>query len=106
MEMMQRTSGARPGTKIFIKGGTVRNESEAERFKQQGNSFFVSLEYGKALDQYTKGIFCVIRDKEEDLLKVLYSNRAQAFLKVRSYKEAEKDTNLALEIDAEHLKSI
>jgi hypothetical protein len=47
--MMQRTSGAKPGTKIVIKGGTIRTESDAEKFKQQGNSFFVSLDYGMAL---------------------------------------------------------
>lgn len=63
-EMMQRTSGAKPGTKILIKGGTVRNESQAEMFKKQGNAFFTSFEYGKALDQYTKAIHCVIREKE------------------------------------------
>lgn len=54
MEMMQRTSGARPNTKLVIKGGTVKNNSMADQLKQQGNAFFMSLEFEKAIDCYTR----------------------------------------------------
>ena len=105
-EMLQRTSGAKPGTKILIKGGTIRTESQAEMFKKQGNAFFASLEFGKALDQYTKAIHCVIREKEQELLVICLSNRAQSFLKLKQYKEAERDASEALDFDQKHLKSI
>jgi hypothetical protein len=38
--MMKPTSGARPGTKLVIKGGTVKKSSKADDFKSQGNAFF------------------------------------------------------------------
>ncbi len=36
---------------------------------------------------------------------MLYSNRAQAYINVKRYKEAETDCTMALEIDANHTKS-
>ena len=53
-EMMQRTSGAAPNTSIVVKGGLRKQLSLAEEFKTQGNSYFVSLEYSKAIDCYTR----------------------------------------------------
>ena len=53
-EMMQRTSGAKPNTKLVIKGGTVKNNTMADMLKQQGNAFFMSLEFEKAIDCYTR----------------------------------------------------
>lgn len=52
--MMKRSSGARPNTKIVIKGGTVKKNSMADQLKAQGNAFFMSLEYEKAIDCYTR----------------------------------------------------
>ena len=52
--MMKRTSGARPGTKIVIKGGSVKKNSQADTLKAQGNAFFISLEYEKAIDCYNR----------------------------------------------------
>eukprot|EP00351_Strombidinopsis_sp_SopsisLIS2011_P000967 CAMPEP_0116879312 /NCGR_PEP_ID=MMETSP0463-20121206/11113_1 /TAXON_ID=181622 /ORGANISM="Strombidinopsis sp, Strain SopsisLIS2011" /LENGTH=113 /DNA_ID=CAMNT_0004528509 /DNA_START=229 /DNA_END=570 /DNA_ORIENTATION=- len=53
-DMMKLTSGAKPNTKMVVKGGTQRLESDAEEFKKQGNSYFVSLEFRKAIEMYTK----------------------------------------------------
>ena len=50
---MKLTSGAKPNTKLVIKGGTMKPNSEAEVLKQQGNSYFVSLEFEKAIDCYS-----------------------------------------------------
>ena len=36
----------------------------------------------------------------------LYSNRAQAYINIKRYKEAETDCLLALELDAKHAKSL
>ena len=52
--MMARTSGATPNTSIVIKGGQRKQVSLAEEFKQQGNSYFVSLEYSNSIDCYSK----------------------------------------------------
>ncbi len=43
--MLKLTSGARPNTKMVVRGGTIKHNSEAEILKQQGNSYFVSLEF-------------------------------------------------------------
>ena len=53
-EMMARTSGAAPNTQMVVKGGLRKVVSIAEQFKQQGNSYFVSLEYSNAIDQYNR----------------------------------------------------
>jgi hypothetical protein len=60
---MQRTSGARPNTKLVIKGGTVKKSSQADFLKQQGNAFFLAHEYEKAIDSYTR---CIPEIPESD----------------------------------------
>ncbi len=101
---MKGTSGARPGTKIVIKGGTQKR-NQAEEFKLQGNSYFTSLEYEKAIECYSKCLDAV-KAKDLDLKKVVLSNRAQSYIKVRKYKEAETDAAAALQIDEAHIKSL
>jgi hypothetical protein len=45
------TSGARPNTQIVVKGGATPSPfSMIESSKKQGNSYFASLEYEKAID--------------------------------------------------------
>ena len=103
--MMQRTSGARPGTKIVIKGGTVKKSGQADQLKLQGNAFFLSLEFEKAIDCYTR---CYPHIPESDhLLKtVVLSNRAQCHIKLKKYEQAFLDADAAVRIDPNHLKSI
>jgi tetratricopeptide (TPR) repeat protein len=86
-EMMKRTSGAKPNTKIVIKGGTVKQSSMADQQKLQGNAFFLSLEYDKAIDCYTR---CLthIDDSNHALICVVYSNRAQCHIKLKKYEQA------------------
>ena len=96
--MLRLTSGARPNTKMVVRGGTVRHVQEAEILKQQGNSYFVSLDFINAIDCYTR---CLDRIPENDLemRKIVLSNRAQSYIKVNKYREAEKDADAALKID-------
>lgn len=103
--MMKRSSGARPNMKLVIKGGTVKKSGEADRLKLQGNAFFVSLEYEKAIDTYTR---CIphIPESDHTLKCVVYSNRSQCHIKMKNYEKAFQDADQALKSDQNHLKSI
>lgn len=81
--MMQATSGAPPNTKIVVKGGLRKQLPLAEEFKQQGNSYFVSLEYSNAIECYTKCIEAVenhpstkLIAKPLEMKMLAYSNRS------------------------------
>ena len=103
--MLKMTSGARPNTKIVIRGGTVKPIQEAEILKQQGNSYFVSLNYKEAIDCYSRCLERVAANDNE-MRKIVLSNRAQSFLKLGKHREAELDADAALTIDSTHLKSL
>lgn len=66
----------------------MKQNSVAETLKQQGNSYFVSLEYEKAVDSYTR---CLehIPDNANEMKTIVLSNRAQSNLKLKKYKDAE-----------------
>merc|ERR1712195_410571 len=70
-EMMQRTSGARPNTEIVVKGARRSRLSIADEFKTQGNSYFVSLEYSKAIECYTRCLMSFDSNKDEPSLKTI-----------------------------------
>jgi len=90
-EMMQRTSGAAPNTTLVIKGGLRKQVTVAEEFKQQGNSYFLSLEYTKAIDCYNKCIGAIedyptkSKVADDEMRKLVLSNRAQAYIKLKIY---------------------
>ena len=73
--MMQRTSGARPNTKLVIKGGTIKKSGQADQLKIQGNAYFASLEYEKAIDCYDR-CFPKIDDSDHNLKTIVLSNTA------------------------------
>lgn len=102
---MRPTSGARPNTKIVVKGGTVKKSSRADELKQQGNAFFMSSLFDKAIDCYTDAIVH-IPESNHQLRCLVYSNRAQCHLKLKKYEKAYQDADKALEYDANHLKSV
>lgn len=111
-EMLQRTSGAAPNMAIVVKGGLRKQVSVAEEFKQQGNSYFVSLEFSAAIDCYNKCLRAIESQAssdakaENEMRKVVFSNRAQAYLKLKVYSKAFDDASAALLIDSAHVKSI
>jgi tetratricopeptide (TPR) repeat protein len=104
-QMMQRTSGAKPNTKVVIKGGTIKKNSLADQLKAEGNGLFASLDYDKAIEKYTR---CIPEVPESDhtLRTVVFSNRAQCYLKLKKYESAYLDADRALQYDPSHLKSI
>lgn len=101
-EMMQRTSGAAPNTSIVVKGGLRKTLSLAEEFKTQGNSYFVSLEYSKAIDCYSRCLKAIVdfptanQASDLEMRKVVLSNRSQSYIKLKVYQKAFEDADLAL----------
>mmetsp|Transcript_33334 Transcript_33334/g.32780 ORF Transcript_33334/g.32780 Transcript_33334/m.32780 type:complete len:97 (+) Transcript_33334:372-662(+) len=50
-KFLKGTSGAKPNTQIVIKGGNAPTpQLNIEHMKKQGNSFFTSLEFEKAIE--------------------------------------------------------
>jgi tetratricopeptide (TPR) repeat protein len=105
-EMMRPTSGAAPNTHIVVKGARRQQYSIAEEFKQQGNSYFTSLEYSKAIECYTKCINSFVDDSDPTTLKtVALSNRSQCYLNLKAYPKALTDADEAVKRDPTHVKS-
>ena len=89
-DMMRLTSGAKPNTKIVIKGGTQALNADAEHLKSQGNSYFQSMDYGNAAESYTRCLTRLALDDSDtpttrDMQKIVLSNRAQSYLKLKKY---------------------
>lgn len=54
-KFLKGTSGARPNTKLVIKGGATPSPMDKiDSMKKQGNNHFTSLEYERAIECYTK----------------------------------------------------
>ncbi|XP_073922813.1 tetratricopeptide repeat protein 12 isoform X4 [Castor canadensis] len=69
------------------------NKALADALKEQGNEAFVKGDYETAILCYSKGL-----EKMKDM-KVLYTNRAQAYIKLGDYQKALVDCDWALKCD-------
>jgi len=110
-EMFKPTSGAAPNTPIVVKGARMNQLSFAEECKIQGNSYFLSLDYSKAIECYTKCLKNIDKDAAMiqgplEMKMLVLSNRSQAYLKLKAYAKAFDDANQALQIDPNHVKSV
>ena len=79
----------------------------------QGNAFFSSLDYAKAIECYSKCLKNIDNPEDQTLInnpeemrKLVLSNRSQAYLKLKAYQKAFDDANAALKVDPDHVKSI
>jgi len=103
---MQRTSGAERNMKIVVKGGRS-SYNEVESLKEKGNLFFKSGDYNKAIEMYSE---CLRKGEEQkvndELMVVVFSNRAMAYLKLREFLKAEDDCTNALKLNDKHVKSL
>jgi len=102
-DMFKPTSGAAPNTSIVVKGARQSTLSFAEECKLQGNAYFVSLDYSKAIECYSRCINNIDGAKDSHLIndpnemkKLVLSNRAQAYLKLKAHAKAFDDANRAL----------
>ncbi|NXO28113.1 TTC12 protein, partial [Cisticola juncidis] len=76
-----------------------RNEQLAEALKEQGNEAFKGGDFSLAIQRYSEGLE-KLRDKQE-----LYTNRAQAYLKLHEYEKAINDCEWALKCNKSCLKA-
>ncbi|XP_066420603.1 tetratricopeptide repeat protein 12 isoform X3 [Molothrus aeneus] len=76
-----------------------RNEQLANALKEQGNEAFRAGDFALAIQRYSEGLE-KLRDKQE-----LYTNRAQAYLKLHEYEKAISDCEWALKCNKNCLKA-
>ncbi|XP_048367907.1 tetratricopeptide repeat protein 12 isoform X1 [Sphaerodactylus townsendi] len=76
-----------------------KNEALANALKEQGNDAFGKGDYAAAIQKYTEGL-----RKQKDM-PVLYTNRAQAYIKLQEYEKAVLDCEWALRCDEKYLKA-
>ncbi|XP_063273896.1 tetratricopeptide repeat protein 12 isoform X3 [Prinia subflava] len=76
-----------------------RNEQLADTLKEQGNEAFRGGDFALAVQRYSEGLQ-KLRDKQE-----LYTNRAQAYLKLHEYEKAINDCEWALKCNKNCLKA-
>nr|XP_056716702.1 tetratricopeptide repeat protein 12 [Euleptes europaea] len=76
-----------------------KNEALANALKEQGNEAFGRRDYAAAVQKYTEGL------KKKKDMPVLYTNRAQAYIKLQEYEKAVLDCEWALRCDEKYLKA-
>ncbi|PKC03747.1 TPR-like protein, partial [Rhizophagus irregularis] len=71
----------------------------ADYFRRLGNDYFTSNNYITAINNYSNGI------KLEPKNVTLFTNRAEAYLRLYQFYNALKDTKIALMYDPNNLKA-
>ncbi|XP_073513092.1 tetratricopeptide repeat protein 12 isoform X2 [Phyllobates terribilis] len=76
-----------------------QNKALANALKDQGNQAFAQGDYESAIQRYSEGL-----EKLKDM-QVLYTNRAQAYIKLEKYENAISDCEWALKCDDKCVKA-
>ncbi|XP_060139026.1 tetratricopeptide repeat protein 12 isoform X2 [Zootoca vivipara] len=76
------------------------NEALANALKEKGNDAFSKGDYALAIQKYTEGL------KKQKDMQVLYTNRAQAYIKLQDYEKAISDCDWALRCDEKCIKAL
>ncbi|CAF5079368.1 unnamed protein product [Rotaria sp. Silwood1] len=76
-----------------------KNKILADELKTKGNNAFHQQLYNQAIDYYTEGL------KLKKDYDILYTNRAQVYVKQERYKDAIDDCNWALKITPTFIKA-
>lgn len=94
------------GSEIEESDGENEDDEEEERlrmaeeFKNDGNTFFKSGDYEKAIESYTMSLSLDTSNA------VFAANRAMAYMKIKKYREAEEDCTRALKHDPSYEKAL
>jgi RNA polymerase II-associated protein 3 len=91
-------SAEQAGTKEEVKPSTPEELAESE--KKKGNELYAQGLFEDAIAAYTAGLSHMKRNA------TLLSNRAQAWLKLEVFAEAEADCTQALAIEPDHVKAL
>uniref|UniRef100_H9GEA4 Uncharacterized protein n=1 Tax=Anolis carolinensis TaxID=28377 RepID=H9GEA4_ANOCA len=70
------------------------NEAFANALKDKGNDAFSKGDYEAAIEKYTEGL------KKQKDMPMLYTNRAQAYIKLQKYDQAIEDCDWALRVSS------
>jgi tetratricopeptide (TPR) repeat protein len=99
------TKDAEPHPSIKI----VASKEGIEKAKDLGNSLFSKGSYQECVDTFTKCIWMVdakkVSDVPNDLLSVLYSNRAFAYIKMQRWADAESSCSSSLSVKEQNMKA-
>ncbi|UJR31847.1 hypothetical protein I4U23_019323 [Adineta vaga] len=76
-----------------------KNKILADEFKTKGNDAFHQQSYDQAIDYYTQGL------KAKKDYDILYTNRAQVYVKQERYEEAMNDCDWALKVTPTYIKA-
>ncbi|XP_062817130.1 tetratricopeptide repeat protein 12 isoform X2 [Anolis carolinensis] len=76
------------------------NEAFANALKDKGNDAFSKGDYEAAIEKYTEGL------KKQKDMPMLYTNRAQAYIKLQKYDQAIEDCDWALRCDEKCIKAL
>ncbi|XP_026564783.1 tetratricopeptide repeat protein 12 [Pseudonaja textilis] len=76
------------------------NEASANALKEKGNDAFAQGDYALAVQNYTEGL------KKQKDMPALYTNRAQAYIKLQKYEKAIDDCSWALRCDEKCTKAL
>ncbi|XP_042333359.1 tetratricopeptide repeat protein 12 [Sceloporus undulatus] len=76
------------------------NEALANALKVKGNDAFSKGDYEVAIERYTEGL------KMQKDMSMLYTNRAQAYIKLQKYDKAISDCDWALRCDEKCIKAL
>uniref|UniRef100_A0A1J3JFY9 Outer envelope protein 64, chloroplastic n=1 Tax=Noccaea caerulescens TaxID=107243 RepID=A0A1J3JFY9_NOCCA len=78
---------------------TITQEESAEIAKEKGNQAFKEKQWQKAIGLYSEAV------KLSDKNATYYSNRAAAYLEMRSFLQAEEDCTKAITLDKKNVKA-
>ncbi|KAL6265299.1 hypothetical protein P5V15_002079 [Pogonomyrmex californicus] len=78
---------------------------KAQRYKNEGNVYFKTGKYDKAIAQYNKAIDICPKENVEDLA-TFYQNRAAAYEQLKSYSAVKADCTKALELNPKYAKAL
>ncbi|GAD94995.1 DnaJ domain protein [Paecilomyces variotii No. 5] len=90
-----------PDSKQAVK--LLRMVQKLTRTKEEGNSAFKARDYQKAIDLWTKTL--EIDPDNKDVNSKVLGNRAQAYINLKDYDSAIKDSTEALRLDPSYLKA-
>ncbi|KAL8153559.1 hypothetical protein V2J09_011319 [Rumex salicifolius] len=86
-------------SKSKVPSNFISREASAEIAKEKGNQSYKDKQWQKAIGFYTEAI------KLNENNATYYSNRAAAYLELRSFKQAESDCTAAISLDRKNVKS-